>query len=116
MTERKPVFGEEWTYGNVTWKCIDDGPDVSGFFGWVDSNGAKFYADHRRATPPKPARPKQAEGWVTVWDGDGFTLGTLRHQSALDAFDCWRSAGWMGALGNMIGALNLETGEWVPRP
>lgn len=107
MSEREPVKGEVWTYGNTTWECIDDIPDRGGYHGWINPSGDKFYADHRRATPPKPERPASTVGWVTIWrHGIGATWWHSSDESHLHyAHD-----------GDYLGALNLETGEWVPRP
>lgn len=105
MTERKPVKGEVWTYGNTTWECIDDTPDRCGYCGWVNDVGAKFYADHQRANPPKPERPDQAKGWRAVWS---YGMGGYAWDSADDIHRDRDS--------DYLGALNLETGEWVPRP
>lgn len=112
MSERKPVKGEVWTDASGRdWECIDADADPHGYCGWRVPNGVKMYADPAGLIPPKPQRPSQTKGWRTVHQYCGigglwFALPTACHAHALRLPDEVQ----------YLGALNLETGEWVPRP
>lgn len=103
--ERQPVKGEVWTFNGEPWTCIDDEPDVGGEYGWLLSDGGKVYDGLRGMTPPKPERPMHTKGWRAVWS---YGLGGYAWDSPDDIH--------RDKDGDYLGALNLETGEWVPRP
>ncbi len=112
MTERKPVKGEVWTCDPYVWTCIDDDPDADGRYGWLLPGGFKEYIDIDGLTPPKPERPQVAKGWRTIHP-DSPQIGRMSFMSAADCHAFARANSY-GT--NYLGALNLETGEWVPRP
>lgn len=112
MTERKPVKGEVWTCSPYTWTCIDDEPDTDGFYGWLLDTGQKRYKRSCELTPPKPERPEVAKGWRTIHT----TTPWIGHAPFMSAADCHAFAHANTYVANYLGALNLETGEWVPRP
>jgi len=103
MTERKPVKGEVWRHCGNKWQCVDDEADSRGQYGWLLAGGIKTYDDTVGLTPPRPAA---TTGWRTVCE----RIGVFACETAEMAHDVAKG------YPDYLGALNLETGEWVPRP
>ena len=107
-----PKLGEVWTnrYSGVECTCIDDVPDDVGHYGWRWTNHSgtvnKAYSGLDNLDPPKVEVPEwlTATPWVAIRRDGSHTLGRFATSDAA-----------LGAIRNPLGALNVLTGEWVPR-
>ncbi len=108
---RTPKLGEVWTsLTGFACTCIDEVGDEVGNYGWswVDEAGKvrKGYFRSNNMTPPKAEPPEWLKATPWVLTGRD-SLGGL-YASPTDALTPCAWTGWNGAL-------NVLTGEWVPR-
>lgn len=116
-TRRAPKLGEIWTDDDDTpHTCIDDQPDRTGQYGWSrpswtdDGSVYKEYSDTTGLTPPDANPPEwlTASPWHAVLEsGHLGPTGCPTPAAALSYGHNFSST--------PIGAINVTTGEWVPK-
>lgn len=113
-----PKLGEVWVgqFG-TSFACTDDIPDDRGLYGWsyLDTAGRvhKAYYNLHGKTPPKVEVPPwlKSAPWVAVYGtGSDYDNG-FNHDSKYGV----SASETLSRYGLCIGALNVLTGEWVPR-
>ncbi len=106
---RTPKLGEVWM-SELERACIDADPDDRGRYGWkwYDAAGSawKDYGSTEGLTPPKAEPPERlkAEPWLAVTRDGGCSMSlNSTAEMALNRHSAY------------VGAVNVLTGEWVPR-
>ena len=104
---RVPKMGEVWTMPDGTpYTCVDEVPDDTGDYGWsfpYADQTLKEYDGLQHLTPPKAEPPEWLKGypWARV--------------SPSAVHGGYSSPDRAVAIVDALGALNVLTGEWVPR-
>lgn len=117
-TKRVPKLGEVWTAPDGTpCTCIDDEADKIGRYGWSrptcrdDGSVFKDYHTTVNLTPPDANPPEEmaTRPWHPVYEGGGLGYTGWSHATGALMFSD------RTAHREPVGAINVTTGEWVPK-